>query len=138
MALTVAKVDVWAAGIEDKPGSLAEKLEALSKAGANLEFVIARRDESGGAVVFVAGLEGDRQLAAAQKAGFHTTDSLHSVRAGGDDQSGLGAEVTTALAGAGINLRGLSAASIGDQCVFYLALDSSADADKAVEVLETF
>ena len=43
MALKVQRVDTWAASLEDEPGSLAAKLEALSSAGVNLEFVIARR-----------------------------------------------------------------------------------------------
>ena len=44
MALQVARTKVWAASMQDRPGGLAEKLEPLAKAGANLEFVIARRD----------------------------------------------------------------------------------------------
>jgi len=40
MKLDVVREDVWAVGIEDRPGDLAEKLEALAQAGANLEFVI--------------------------------------------------------------------------------------------------
>ena len=43
MKLDITRVDVWAAGIEDQPGGLAQKLDALAKAGANLEFLIARR-----------------------------------------------------------------------------------------------
>ena len=55
MALKIANVDVWAATIKDRPGGVAEKLAALSKAGANLAFVIARRqaDKPGKGVVFV-------------------------------------------------------------------------------------
>ena len=43
MALQISKVDVWAGEIEDRPGGVGEKLEVLSEAGANLEFVISRR-----------------------------------------------------------------------------------------------
>ena len=42
-AYTVSKVDVWVGTIRDRPGGVAEKLEALARAGANLEFVISRR-----------------------------------------------------------------------------------------------
>lgn len=140
MALEVSKVKVYAAAIEDQPGGLAAKLKALAEAGANLEFVIARREAKrpGTAVVFVAGLKGAAQAKAARAAGFAVTDSLHSVRAAGADQPGLGSRVTEALAAAGINLRGLSAASIGKRCVFYLALDRAVDATKAVRVLKKF
>jgi ACT domain-containing protein len=46
MSLTVTKVDVWAAEIDDSPGGLAKLLSALADAGANLDCVIARRDHS--------------------------------------------------------------------------------------------
>ena len=140
MALNVKQVKVWSASIDDKPGSLAGKLDTLSKAGANLEFVIARRapDKPGMAVVFVTPLEGDAVIKAAQGAGFAVTDSLHSVRIEGPDERGLGAKLTSALAQAGINLRGISAAAIGNRMVCYLALDSSAEAAKAVDGLKRF
>ena len=40
MAYTIKKVDVWAGEIADRPGGLADKLSALSDAGANFEFLI--------------------------------------------------------------------------------------------------
>ena len=47
MKVNIARVDVWAATIEDQPGGLAGKLAALAKAGADLEFVVARRCPTG-------------------------------------------------------------------------------------------
>ncbi len=66
MALKVSRVDVWAAGLKDKPGRMADKLAALADAGANLQFVIARRapDKPGTGVVFVTPLKGAKQLKA--------------------------------------------------------------------------
>ena len=43
MPLKVTKADVWAATIEDRAGGAADQLEKLSKAGANLEMLLARR-----------------------------------------------------------------------------------------------
>jgi hypothetical protein len=138
MAQKVTRADVWAASIEDRPGGLAEKLAALAEAGAQLEFVIARRasERPGTGVVFLTPLKGAAQIRAAKKAGFEKTKSLHSLRIEGPDKPGLGAKMTQVLAQAGINLRGLSAASIGPRCVVYLALDSMADATKAKRLLE--
>ena len=138
MALNVTRADVWAASIEDRPGGLAEKLAALAEAGAQLEFVIARRasERPGTGVVFLTPLKGAAQIRAAKKAGFEKTKSLHSLRVEGPDQPGLGAKMTQALAQAGINLRGLSAAAIGPRCVVHLALDSTADATKAARLLK--
>jgi hypothetical protein len=139
MALQVSKVQVWAAGIEDRPGGLAGKLGALAAAGVNLEMVISRRapDRPGTGVVFVAVIAGAKHVKAAKAAGFATTDSLHSVRAEGADKPGIGAAVTAKLAEAGINLRGLSAAAIGRRFIMYLALDTAADATKAVKILQS-
>jgi hypothetical protein len=43
--------------------------------------------------------------------------------------------MTRAIADAGINLRGLSAAALGRRSISYLAFDNDADADNAVRVL---
>ena len=137
MAYNVKKVDVWAGEIADRPGGLAEKIEFLSNAGANLEFIIARRaaDKPGTGVVFVPPIKGAKQKGTAQSTGFASTDSLHSLRVEGPDKAGLGAKITNAISEAGINLRGLSAAALGRRAVSYLAFDSAADADRAVSVL---
>ena len=138
MALEVGRVDIWAGSVKDKPGGLAGVLSALAHAGAKLEYVMARRapDKPGTGVVFLAPLKGAKQAAAARKAGLHKTKSLFAARASGADTAGLGAKLTQALADEGINLRGLSASVIGRKFVLWVALDSSADATKALHVLK--
>ena len=138
MALKVSRVDVWVASIEDRPGGLAEKLVALAEAGANLEFVIARRapDKPGTGVVFITPIKGAAQVRTAKKAGFAKSKSLHSIRVEGPDKPGQGAKITQALAAKGINLRGLSAAAIGRKFVAHLALDTAAAAVKAARALK--
>jgi hypothetical protein len=137
MKLKATRVDVWAASIKDRPGGLAGKLAALAEAGANLEFVVARRapDKPGTGVVFVAPVTGGRRTRAARKAGFSKALGLHSVRVEGPDKPGLGARMSQVLADAGLNLRGLSAAAIGKRFVAYLAFDAAKDSAKAVGVL---
>jgi len=132
------RMDTWAAGMEDKPGALADKLEALAAGGVNLEFVIARRapDKPGSGVVFVTPVKGAKQIAAAKKAGFSRSTALHAVRIEGTDKKGQGAAITRALADKGINLRGLSAAAIGKRFVAHVALDKAADAAKAMRVIK--
>ena len=138
MAYTVKKVEVWAGEIEDRPGGLADKLAELANAGANLEFLVSRRepDKPGTGVVFVTPVKGAKQKAAAQQAGLSTTDSLHSLRVEGPDRAGLGTKMTRALAAAGINLRGVSAAALGRRAVTYFAFDNGTDADSAMRVLK--
>jgi len=131
------RVDTWAATMKDKPGALAGKFKALSAAGVNLEFVIARRspEKRGAGVVFVTPIKGPKQSGAAGAAGFKKTKSLHSVRLEGVNKRGQGARLTQALADKGLNLRGLSAAAIGNKFVCHIAVDSEADANKAARIL---
>jgi hypothetical protein len=138
MAYTIKKVDVWAGEIPDRPGGLADKLAGLGDAGANLEFIVSRRapDKPGTGVVFLTSIKGAKQKKAAQEGGLATTDSLHSVRVEGPDRPGLGTKMTRALADAGINLRGVSAAALGRRAVTYFAFDSAADADTAMRTLK--
>ena len=137
MAYTIKKIDVWAGEIADRPGGLADKLAALSDAGANFEFLISRRapDKPGTGVVFLTPVKGSKQKGAAQGAGLNTTGSLRSVRVEGPDRAGLGTKMARALADAGINLRGVSAAAIGRRAVTYFAFDSAADADNGIRIL---
>ncbi len=60
MKLEATRVPVWAAAIDDQPAALAQKLEALAEAGADLEFILARRapEDPGQGVVFVSQLRG--------------------------------------------------------------------------------
>lgn len=136
MALKVEKVDTWAASIEDRPGRLAEKLNALTGAGVNLEFVIARRGEKEGeGVVFVTPIRGAAQSRVAREIGFAKSSSLHTVRIEGPNKPGHGLNIVEALAYEGLNVRGFTAASIGNKFVAHVGLDSAADAARALRVL---
>ncbi len=138
MTLKVQKVDTWVAPLEDQPGSLAAKLSALSDAGISLEFVLARRapDKPGTGVLFVTPIAGAAQCRAAEAAGFRKTKSLHALRIEGPDKKGEGARIARALAEKQLNLRGLSAGTIGKKFVAHLAVDSPADVAKAVRTLQ--
>jgi len=137
MDVLAERVDVWAASIEDSPGGLAWVLSALREAGADLQFIVARRapDQSGKGVVFVTPLQGDREIRAAAQVGFNVAQSLHSVRVMEQDRPGLAADLTLQLAEAGINLRGFSSSVIGTQFVAYVGVDTLDDANKAIETL---
>jgi hypothetical protein len=138
MALKVSKAEVWAVTVDDRPGGAAEKLEMLSKAGANLEMLLARRtaENPGHGVMFVTPLKGKKAVEAAQQSGMGRPESIHSVRIEGGDKPGLGGQIARALATAGINFRGMSAVAIGRKFVSYIALDSAEDQARAIGVLK--
>ncbi len=137
MAYTVSKVDIWSGEIEDRIGGLAAKLAPLANAGANLEVVIARRQPNrpGKGVVFLGPVAGAKAKKAAGIAGLKKPRDLAALRVEGSNKPGEGNRMARLLAGAGLNLRGLSATVLGNKFVAYLAFDSDADAGKAARLL---
>ena len=137
MTLKVSGVDLWTASIDDRAGGAADKLEPLSKAGANFEFVFSRRtpEQPGRGMLFVTPVKGTKVVQAAQAAGFTKPENLHSARIEGANKPGVTAKIARALANAGISFRALSATGIGSKFVSYVALDTAEEAAKAVSLL---
>jgi hypothetical protein len=137
MAIKASRIDVWMAVIDDRAGGAAEKLEALAKAGADLELVFARRtpEHAGQGILFAGPIEGAKVTRAAQEAGFKRSDSIQGVRIEGTDKPGLGARISRAVADSGVSMRGMNAMAIGKNFLSFLALDSADDAAKVVKAL---
>ena len=135
MAYSIERVPVWVAEVKDRPGGVADQLRALTEAGANLDFLIGRRDKPGKGVLFLTPLKGAAQARVATKLGLKKA-SLYSVRVEGPNKPGLGAAATGALADAEVNMRGISAAAIGRRAVINFAFDTAKDATKAIRVLK--
>ena len=124
MAYQIKKADVWAIDIPNRAGTLARVLDPLAKAGAQLEFLVARKVDESTSRVFLAPIKSPRQKKVAQSIGVAPTRSMHCLRIEGPDRKGLGADLTRAVADAGVNLRGISAAAVGKKTVTYLAVES--------------
>ena len=138
MAVKAKKVEVWAADLEDQPGGLARVLSAMADAGASLECVIARRkpDRPGAGVVFLAPVKGKKAEAAAANAGLRRAQDMGTLRVEGDDKPGLGGRMTQAVADAGINMKGVSAMTVGKKFIAYFGFDRPEDADQAAAALK--
>lgn len=137
MALKVTKTEMWSIPIDDRAGGAAEKIEPLAGAGANFEFVFARRtpEQPGKGVVFVAPVKGAKVVQAAKSAGFEKPATIHGLRLEGSDKPGIVAKVMRTLADAGISFRGVSASAVGRKFVCYVALDNATDAARAASLL---
>lgn len=133
MLYDISRTDVWVGEIEDRPGALAEKLETLANSGANLEFIVLRRDYEKPAttVVFVSPLRG----AAANEAGLSKATTMFTLRVEGPHIPGLGARIARAIGDEDINMRGLTGASVGERSVIYIGFERIGDVDRAVRVL---
>lgn len=139
MALQVTKVDVWAGEMADQPGGLARILEELADAGADVECVIARRqpDKPGTGTVFISPISGARAQKAATAAGLSKAANIATLRVEGPDKPGLGGRLTRAVADAGVNTRGVSAAVLGNKFVAYIGFDSADDANRAAKAMKS-
>ncbi len=136
MGYEITTAEVWAGDVEETPGALADKLEVLHHAGVNLEFSIVRpcaNVMAGKALLFVAPLTDERQMAAAQEIGL--TRGLHALRLAGPDRPGLIAEITRALGDAGLVISGLWAAVLCGRSVLYVMLESGAETRRAGKIL---
>jgi hypothetical protein len=136
MAYQISEQYVCAGAIEDRTGALAEKLSALRDGGLDLEMIVSRRDQAGWALVFVSPLRTEQDIELAEKVGLRREGNLQTLRIEGPNARGVGARITTALAEAGISLRGYWAAALGDQCVTHIAFDSDEEGQRAKTVLE--
>jgi prephenate dehydratase len=136
--IRASKVTVWAATCEDRPGGMMRQLEGLARGGANLQFILSRRleTEPGKGVIFVSPITGDRQVLAAQALGFRPTKDLIAVRVEAVDEPGLAYLFASVLAREGLNLRGVSGMVVREQFVAYLALDTEAEAQRAIDRLQ--
>lgn len=134
----IERVDVWSASIADKTGGLSWLLKGMEEAGADFNFIIARRtpENPGSGVVFVTPIRGDREIKAASTLGFSLTRSVDAVCFEADNRPGAIARLTGLMANAGINIRGLSVAVIGTRFVAYIGFDSSKDAETAVRIFQ--
>jgi hypothetical protein len=137
MAVSAKKVEVWAGEISDQPGGLSRVLSALSEAGADLECVIARRsaERPGSGVVFLTPVKGRKVQEAAKAVGLMPASNIATLRVEGADKPGLGGKIMAAMSELGINVRGVSAAVVGNKFVAYIGLDSADDAAKAARAI---
>src|SRR5436309_548001 len=114
MALNIRRVEVWSGNIPDRPGAAAATLETLTRAGADLQFVFTRPhpDLPDVGVIFLAPVVGPAQAQAAREAGLAPARNIAMLCVEGDNRAGIGAQVMSWLAVAGINLRGLSLSAV--------------------------
>ena len=138
MSYTIIREDVWVGEIEDQPGGLADALESVSKTNVDLEFIIARRahDKPGKTVLFLTPQEGHSAAQAVEQAGLSKWTTAASLRIDGPNQPGLATTIGRTVGNAGLNMRGVSGARVGEHAQIHLAFDNVNDALKAREALD--
>ncbi len=139
MSLQIRKVQVWSAEIPDRPGAAAASLERLARAGVDLEFVFTRPNprKPDTTVIFLAPITGAEQTQAARASGLAPALDVAMLSVEGANRAGIGYDIMSHLAVAGINLRGISISSVGDRFAAYLAFDNPDIATMALQILAT-
>jgi hypothetical protein len=139
MTLQIRRVQVWSGEIPDRVGGAAAILEHLARAGIDLEFVFTRPHPSKPETsrIFLAPVTGPDQARAARAAQLGPALDVAMLAIDGPNRPGIGYDLMSRLAVAGLNLRGLSVSSINERFIAYLAFDSADTATAAVQVLAT-
>jgi hypothetical protein len=139
MAFHIHRVQVWSGEVSDRPGATAAKLELLARGGADLEFVFTRPHPTNPDLwmLFLAPIRGGDQEEAARRAGLTPARDIAMLCVEGDNHPGIGYQLMSRLAAAGINLRGVSVSALGERFVAYLAFDNADIVTLAVQILAT-
>jgi hypothetical protein len=137
MGFKLERVHVWSGQIADQAGGMASKLAPLAEAGANLEYIVTRRepDQPGTGILFVAPLTGPAQIRAARAAGLSESHATVVLRVEGDNEAGLAYRLTQQWATVGISLQGLTMAVLGKKFVGFAAFDTVDDSNRAAQIL---
>jgi hypothetical protein len=137
MPLTVKRIVLWRAEVDNKPGTLACTLEPLAKAGADLRLGMGYRQPSseGKAAIEIYPIAGRKLSAAAQAAGLGRS-AIPALLVEGANQPGLGHAVASAVAAAGVNLTFFVAQVVGKVCSAVMGFETEADAKTAASAIK--
>ena len=137
MAITVKKIILWRAEVENKPGALASTLERPAQAGADLKIVMGYRHAAAErkAAIEVFPISGRKAASAAAAAGLSAAE-IPALLVEGDNRPGLGHKVAQAIAAAGINLAFFMGQVIDRKFAAVIGFETEDDARKAAPVIK--
>jgi len=136
MAVTVKKVTLWRAEVPHQAGVLANVLDPLAQAGANLRVVMGYSfGDTGRAAIEVFPISGKKVTNAATSAGL-ARSPIACLLVEGDDRAGLGADMARAIANAGISISFLMAETLGRKFSAVFGFENDDDAARASKAIK--
>jgi len=137
MSVTVKNIVLWKKEVENGIGILAQNLEPVARAGADLHVVMAYRytGDKTKAEIELYSITGRKSIAAAQKTGFSAASS-RTLLVEGDNKPGLGYAIAQAIAGAGVNVSFFVAQVIGRKYSAVIGFEADADAKNAATLIK--
>ncbi len=137
MPVTVKNISLWRKEVENRTGVLAQTLEPLANAGADLHVVMGYRhpgDETKAAIELYP-VAGKKVTAAALGVGL-AASSIPTLLVEGDNKPGLAHRIAQAIADAGVDLNFFVAQAIGRRYVAVVGFETDADAKKAAALIK--
>lgn len=136
MAVAVKKITLWRTEVENKPGMLAQTLEPLAAAGADLQVVMGYRipGQETRAVIEIHPVSGKKITAAAQSAGLSEA-GFPALLVQGDNEPGLGHKLSKAIAEAGVNLSFMVAQVLEGRYSAVIGLENEEDLKKVSSIV---
>lgn len=137
MAITVKKVTLWRKEVANDPGVLADVLQPLADAGANLRVVMGyAMGASNRAAIEVFPISGKGVTAAATRAGLGASP-IACLLVEGDDRAGLGTSMARAIADHGVNISFVMAETVGRKFSAVFGFHGDADATAATKAIKS-
>ncbi len=135
MPITVKQISLWRKETENRPGLLAETLQPLSEAGADLQVLMGYRHGENRAAIELYPVSGKKATAAAAAGGLEKS-SIPTLLVEGDNRPGTAQRMAAAIAGAGVDLHFFIAQAVGKRYTAVLGFDSEANARKAAALIK--
>jgi hypothetical protein len=134
MAIRIRKLTLWRAEVPHRPGALAELLDPLAAAGADLQVVMGYRlpGEKSRAIVEIAPINSRRPALVAERSGL-TPGGAPTLQVLGDNRPGLANRIARALAESNVNIAFLVAQVVGKRYSAVFGFENEADLDKAAD-----
>ncbi|MCA9254301.1 MAG: hypothetical protein KDA33_01630 [Phycisphaerales bacterium] len=135
MAVTVKRATLWTTTTSNTPGSLAASLSPLAEGQVNLDLVMGySHPDKAGATIEVFPVEGASPQRAARRAGYRKS-GFPCVSIMGQNRVGLGRQIASALAEAGININFFIAQVVRNEYVGMFSFEADSEADLAVKII---
>lgn len=136
MAVSVKTITLWRREVDNKSGALAQTLEPLARAGADLSVLMGYRNpQQSTATIELYPISGKRAKAAAEAAGLSAA-TIPTLLVEGDNRAGQAHAASKAIAEAGINLAFFLAQVIGRKYSAVLGFENEADAKRAASLIK--
>lgn len=138
MPVSVKRITLWRAEVDNKPGALAALMQPLAGAGANLKVVMGYRHtavKQGKAIVEIYPVSG-RKVTGAAEAVRLSESSIPTLLVEGDDRPGLGSAIASGISAAAINIAFFMAQVVGERYSAVIGFESEEDLGQATAAIK--